>query len=199
MIETSTSFLEESAMTITTNRPAIAAGTWKIDTTHSEIGFTVRHLMSKVRGTFREFGGAIEVAPDLAESRVAVTVRMDSIDTGTRQRDDHVRSGDFLDIAAFPTMTFVSRSLRPDGEGFLVSGDLTVKGVTRPVELAAEFLGVEDLSGDTRIGFEARTTINRKDFGVDANVPLGGERFLIGDEVRVELAVEAVLQPETAQ
>jgi polyisoprenoid-binding protein YceI len=185
-------------MTITSNRPTIAAGTWKIDTVHSEVGFTVRHLMSKVRGTFREFDGAIEVAPDLADSKVAVTVQMASIDTGTRQRDDHVRSGDFLDIASFPTMTFVSNGLRPDGEGFRLAGDLTVKGVTRPVELTAEFLGVEDFSGDTRVGFEATTTLNRKDFGVDANIPLGGERFLIGDEVSVQLAVQAVLQQEIA-
>src|SRR5262245_33616646 len=103
-------------MTITSNGSLIAAGTWKVDTTHSEIGFTVRHLMSRVRGSFREFEGTIEVAPDLADSKVSVNIQMASFDTGTQQRDDHVRSGDYLDIAQFPTMTFVSTGLRPDGD-----------------------------------------------------------------------------------
>ena len=173
----------------------MTAGTWKIDTTHSEIGFTVRHLMSKVRGLFREFDGTIEVAPDLAASKVSVTVQLASLDTGTPQRDDHVRSGDFLDIATFPTMAFASTGLRPHGDGFILTGDLTVKGVTRSIDLAADFLGVDELAGNTRVGFEATTTINRKDFGVDTNIPLGGEKFLIGDEVSVQIAIQAVQQP----
>lgn len=182
-------------MTITTNPPALAAGTWTIDPAHSEIGFTVRHLMTKVRGSFREFEGSVEVADDLANSRATVTIQLASVDTGTAQRDDHLRSGDFLDIAKFPTMSFESTGLRPNGDGFVLSGDLTVKGVTRQVELTAEFLGVEnDAYGNIRAGFEATTTINRKDFGVDTNVPLGGEKLLIGDQVAIQISVQTVLQ-----
>ncbi len=181
-------------MTITTI-PALTAGTWTIDPAHSEIGFTVRHLMTKVRGSFREFEGTVETVPDLAASRVSVTIQLGSFDTGNSQRDEHVRSGDFLDIATFPTMTFESSGLRPDGEGFVLAGDLTIKGVTRSVELSADFLGTDDDPyGNTRAGFEASTVINRKDFGVDANVPLGGEKLLIGDQVTVQISVQAVLQ-----
>lgn len=181
-----------SSPTTTTN---LTAGTWTIDPVHSEVGFTVRHLMSKVRGNFRDFEGAVEVPADPANSTVSVNVSLASLDTGNQQRDDHVRSGDFFDIEKFPTMTFVSTGVRGEGEKFTLLGDLTVKGVTKPVELAAEFLGVaEDAYGSTRAGFEASTTINRKDFGVDANVPLGGERFLIGDNISVHISIEAVLQ-----
>ncbi|MEQ4205631.1 YceI family protein [Actinopolymorpha sp. B9G3] len=181
-------------MTIATTY-ALVAGTWAIDPAHSEVGFTVRHLMTKVRGSFREFDGTIEVAEDPAASKATVSIQLASIDTGTKQRDDHVRSGDFLDIDNHPVMTFVSTGIRPDGDGFVLTGDLTVKGVTRSVDLTAEFLGVEeDAYGNTRAGFDATTTIDRKAFGVDTNVPLGGEKLLIGDQVSVQLSVQAVLQ-----
>ncbi|MEQ7125154.1 YceI family protein [Actinopolymorpha sp. B11F2] len=181
-------------MTIATTS-ALVAGTWAIDPAHSEVGFTVRHLMTKVRGSFREFDGTIEVAEDPAASKATVSIQLASIDTGTKQRDDHVRSGDFLDIDNHPVMTFVSTGIRSDGDGFVLTGDLTIKGVTRSVDLAAEFLGVEeDAYGNTRAGFDATTTIDRKAFGVDTNVPLGGEKFLIGDQVSVQLSVQAVLQ-----
>jgi polyisoprenoid-binding protein YceI len=180
-------------MSIVETAKALAPGTWVIDPTHSEIGFTVRHLMTKVRGSFREFEGTVDVAEDPAASKVSVTVTMASIDTGTPQRDDHVRSGDFFDIENHPTMTFVSTGLRPDGDNFVLAGDLTIKGVTKPVEFAAEFLGVDkDHYGNLKAGFEATTTINRKDFGVDTNVPLGGEKLLIGDDVSVALSVQLV-------
>ncbi|MEQ7005542.1 YceI family protein [Actinopolymorpha sp. B17G11] len=181
-------------MTIATTS-ALVAGTWAIDPAHSEVGFTVRHLMTKVRGSFREFDGTIEVAEDPAASKATVSIQLASIDTGTKQRDDHVRSGDFLDIDNHPVMTFVSTGIKPDGDGFVLTGDLTVKGVTRSVDLSAEFLGVEeDAYGNTRAGFDATTTIDRKAFGVDTNVPLGGEKLLIGDQVSVQLSVQAVLQ-----
>jgi len=179
----------------TTTIPELTTGTWAIDPSHSEVGFTVRHLMTKVRGLFREFEGTVEVAEDPAKSKATATIQLASIDTGNQQRDDHLRSSDFLDIATFPTMTFTTSGLRTDGDGFVLSGDLTVKGVTKPVELDAEFLGVDtDAYGSLRAGFEATTTINRKDFGVDANVPLGGEKFLIGDQVSIQLSVQAILQ-----
>ncbi|MGH3490235.1 MAG: YceI family protein [Actinopolymorphaceae bacterium] len=179
----------------TATTPALIAGTWTIDPAHSEVGFTVRHLMTKVRGSFREFEGTIEVAEEPAASKATAVIQLASLDTGTKQRDDHVRSGDFLDIANHPTMTFVSTGIKPDGDGFVLTGDLTIKGTTRSVDLAAEFVGVdEDPYGNTRAGFEASTTIDRKAFGVDTNVPLGGEKFLIGDQVSVQLSVQAILQ-----
>ncbi|MGW0229466.1 YceI family protein [Actinopolymorpha singaporensis] len=182
-------------MSTLTTPPELTAGTWTIDPVHSEVGFTVRHLMTKVRGSFRDFEGTLEIADDVAASKVNVQVQLASIDTGNQQRDDHVRSGDFFDIEKFPTMTFVSTGVRPHNDGFVLVGDLTIKDVTKQVELVGEYLGVDDDAyGNTRVGFDATTTINRKDFGVDANVPLGGEKFLIGNEIAVQLSVQAILQ-----
>ncbi|MET9023102.1 YceI family protein [Actinopolymorpha sp. NPDC004070] len=182
-------------MSTLTTPPELTAGTWTIDPVHSEVGFTVRHLMTKVRGSFRDFEGSLEIADDAAASKVNVQVQLASIDTGNQQRDDHVRSGDFFDIEKFPAMTFVSTGVRPHADGFVLVGDLTIKDVTKQVELVGEFLGVEDDAyGNTRAGFDASTTINRKDFGVDANVPLGGEKFLIGNDIAVQLSVQAILQ-----
>lgn len=174
-----------------------APGTWTIDPAHSEITFTVRHLMTKVRGSFEEFEGALEVADDPSASRATVTIQMSSIDTRNGQRDDHLRSSDFFGIEQHPTMTFVSTGLQRTGEAsFVLSGDLTIKGVTKQVDLEAEYLGVADdpLGTTARAGFEASTTINRKEFGVDTNVPLGGDKMLIGDEVAILLSVQAVQQ-----
>jgi polyisoprenoid-binding protein YceI len=186
-------------MTIT-SVPGLLPGVWTIDPVHSEIGFSVRHLMSKVRGTFREFEGTVEVAEDVAASRATATVKLASIDTGNQQRDDHLRSSDFLEIDKYPEMTFVSTGLRPNGDdpsSFILVGDLTLKGVTRQIELSAEFLGVDqDPFGETRAGFEATGKINRKDFGVNGNVPLSGEKFLIGDEVTINITVEAVFKKD---
>lgn len=182
-------------MTIT-SVPGLVPGVWTIDPVHSEVGFTVRHLMSKVRGVFREFEGAVEVADDVAASKASAKVKLASIDTGNQQRDDHLRSSDFLEIEKYPEMSFVSTGLRPNGDNkFILVGDLTLKGVTKQLELDAEFLGVDqDPFGDTRAGFEATGKINRKDFGVNGNVPLNGERFLIGDEVNINITVEAILK-----
>ena len=180
-------------MTITTAVPGLTAGTWTIDPTHTEIAFTVRHLMSKVRGTFKTFEGSIVVADDLLSSSAEATVDLSSVDTGTPQRDDHLRSSDFFDAATQPTMTFRSTSVRSDGEGFVATGDLTVKGVTREVELAVELLGVgTDPYGNERVGLEATTQISRKDFGIDFNIPLDGGKLLIGDAVTISLTVQAV-------
>ncbi|HEY6740646.1 MAG TPA: YceI family protein [Actinopolymorphaceae bacterium] len=186
----------QGSTTLEAVAPGVRAGTWAIDPAHSEIGFTVRHLMAKVRGSFREFDGVIEVAPNPADSRVQVTVQMASVDTGNAQRDGHLRSNDFLSIEQFPTMTFVSTGIRQTGDQtFVLAGDLTIKGVTEPVEFTGEFLGVDvDAYGNTRVGFEATGQINRKDFGVEGNVPLNGEKMLIGDNVTIQLTVQAVLQ-----
>ena len=179
-------------MTIATT-PALVAGTWAIDPAHSEVGFTVRHLMTKVRGSFREFEGTVEVAEDLAASKVNVTIQLASIDTGTKQRDDHVRSGDFLDIDNHPVMTFVSEGVRPNGGTYLLDGTLTIRDVARPITLDVEFNGTDtDPWGGTRAGFSATASISRKEYGIEFNVPLGGDKALLGDKVDIQLEVQAV-------
>ena len=180
-------------MTITTAVPGLAAGTWTIDPTHTEVAFTVRHLMSKVRGTFKQFEGSVVVGDDLLSSSAEATIDLASVETGTAQRDDHLRSSDFFDAATQPTMTYRSKALRPSGDGFVAVGDLTIKGVTREVELTVELLGVgTDPYGNERVGLEAAGQISRKDFGIDFNVPLDGGKLLIGDAVSISLTVQAV-------
>lgn len=171
------------------------AGTYDLDVTHTEVGFTVRHLMSKVRGAFEKFEGTFVIAESLEDSTVSVTVQMDSINTGTPDRDGHLRSADLFEIDKFPTMTFVSTGIKQDGDTYVIAGDLTIKGVSKPVELTAEFLGEDaDAYGNRRVGIEATTTINRKDFGVDYNIPLEGGKLLIGEKVSIEIFAQGILR-----
>jgi polyisoprenoid-binding protein YceI len=181
--------------TATSTIPGLVAGTYAIDTAHTEIGFTVRHLMTKVRGTFREFAGEIVVKDSLEESATSVTVELASVHTRSEQRDGHLRSGDFFDAENSPKMTFTSTALKPEGDDFVLAGELTIKGVTKPIEFAVEFLGVEQNAyGQKIIGFEGSTSISRKDWGIDFNVPLEGGKLLIGDKVDIHLDVQAALQ-----
>ncbi len=180
-----------SITTDTTFSTDIVAGTWTIDASHSEVGFTVRHLMSKVRGQFTKFEGSLTTGTSLDETRATATIDLNSIDTRDEQRDGHLRSGDFFDVENHGGMTFTTTSF----DGTTAVGELTVKGVTRPIELDVEFLGAgNDPWGNARLGFEATAEISRKDFGVDFNIPLDGGKVLIGDKVSIHLAVEAVLQ-----
>ncbi|HYJ70307.1 MAG TPA: YceI family protein [Nocardioidaceae bacterium] len=177
----------------------LVPGTWQIDPTHTDIGFTVRHLISKVRGTFEEFEGEIVIAENPLESEASATVQLSTINTGTAQRDDHLRSSDFFEVDQHPVMRFSSTGVRANGDGYTLTGDLTVKNVTREIELEVDFLGVgPDPWGGTRAGFEATGKISRKEFGVDFNIPLEGDKFVIGDQVTIQLQVEAVLQVEAA-
>ncbi|WP_030485239.1 YceI family protein [Nocardioides aequoreus] len=174
-----------------TTDTALTAGTWTIDASHSEVGFTVRHLMSKVRGQFTKFEGTITTGESVADTRAEAVIDLNSIDTRDETRDGHLRSADFFDTETHGQMTFVTTSF--DGE--TAAGELTLKGVTKPVELDVEFLGQDtDPWGNQRVGFEATATINRKDWGVDFNIPLDGGKVLIGDKVTIHLAVEAVQQ-----
>jgi polyisoprenoid-binding protein YceI len=154
----------------------------------------VRHLITKVRGRFLEFDGTIRLDEgDLSRSRVEVAIRAISIDTGEPDRDKHLRSADFFEVDKYPTLTFQSTAIQPRGQDmFDVSGDLTIHGVTRRVTLAASFLGkAKDPSGNEKLAFEGELTLNRKDFGLYWNAALETGGFLVGDEVKVLLSIQA--------
>ncbi len=183
-------------MTTATQIPGYVVGTWDIDASHSTVGFSVRHMMvSKVRGYFTKFSGEIVTAEDPSRSSVTATIDMDSIDTRQEQRDAHIRSADFFDVGNHTVMTFRSTEVRTDGADWTVVGDLTIKGITRPVELALEVNGFgPDAYGGTRAGFSARTEISRKEFGVDIDMPMDGGGVVVGDKISIELEIEAVLR-----
>jgi polyisoprenoid-binding protein YceI len=178
----------------------IPAGTWTVDPSHSEVGFSVRHLaVAKVKGTFETFEAVVTLAEDPLQSSVTASIDLSSINTRDEQRDGHLKSGDFFDVGTHPQMTFASTSVTPTREGHKVVGELTVKDVTRTVELDLEFNGIgPDPWGGTRAGFSAETEISRKDFGIDFNIPMDGGGVVIGDKIKVFLEVEAVLQAEPA-
>jgi polyisoprenoid-binding protein YceI len=180
--------------------PSLTPGTWNIDPSHSEVSFTIRHLMvSKVRGSFTGFTGSITVGEDPLSSSVEATIDLTTIDTRDENRDTHLRSADFFDTEKNKTMTYKSTAVRADGGDFVVEGDLSLNGITRSVPLTLEFNGVgSDPWGGTRAGFSAETEITRKDFGIDFNMPLDGGGVVLGDKVKVHLEIEAVLQPAAA-
>jgi polyisoprenoid-binding protein YceI len=189
-------------MTAVQSAPAITGyipGTWTIDTTHSEIGFSVRHLMvSKVKGAFREFSGTFVTAENPFDSSVEATVDLSSVDTGNADRDAHLRSADFFDTDNHTQLTYRSTGIRyDDEEGFVIDGELTLRGVTKHVPLQLEIHGFQQATpfGDTRTGFTATGEIDRRDFGVSFNMALEGGGVGLGNKVQVTLEVEAVLQP----
>ena len=171
-------------------------GTWDIDASHSTVGFSVRHMMvSKVRGYFREFSGEPVTATDPSQSSVTATIDMDSIDTRQEQRDAHIKSADFFDVGNHTVMTFRSTGVRAAGEDWHVDGELTLKGITKPVTLELELNGFgPDAYGGTRAGFSAKTVISRSEFGVDIAMPMDGGGVVVGDKINVELEIEAVLR-----
>lgn len=172
-------------------------GTWVIDPSHTSIGFTVRHAMiAKVRGEFAEFSGSMTLDGGTpANSSAELVAQTASISTGNADRDGHLKSPDFLDVASFPTLTFTSTDVRPNGDDFVVTGDLTVHGVTKSVPVEFELVGIsQDPFGNTRIGFEGEATINRKDFGLVWNAALETGGVLVSDEVKITLDVEAIKQ-----
>ena len=173
----------------------LSTGTWTIDPVHSSIGFSVRHLVvSKVRGTFGTFSGAIVVAEDGTPS-VSAEIAIDSVNSGNAQRDEHVKSADFFDAEKYPTATFVSTGVRADGDGYVVDGDFTLKGVTKPIALSLEFNGVNPGMGHGQVaGFEASVVLNRKDFGIDLDMPLETGGAVVGDKITITLEIEALKQ-----
>jgi polyisoprenoid-binding protein YceI len=178
--------------------PGYVAGKWAIDTVHSHVGFTVRHMMvSKVRGHFNIFEGEIVTAEDPLQSSFTARVDLRSIDTSNEQRDNHIRSADFFDVESHPDMTYRSTGIRkdPDGAGFIIDGDLTIRGMTRQVPLKLEIEGFgPDPFGGTRAGFSATGEINRSDFGISYNGPIPGGGTVISEKVQIVLDAEAVLQ-----
>ena len=188
----------EDALTASTSTqiPGYVVGTWDIDPVHSDVSFTVRHMMvSKVRGRFGSFSGEIVTAPEFTDSAVTTTLDATSVDTGNEQRDGHVRTADFFAVETHPTWTFRSTAIRPDGDQYALHGELTIKGVTRPVTFSLEVNGFgPDAYGGTRAGFSAATTINRSDFGVDIAMPLDGGGVVVSEKVQVALEIEAVLR-----
>ncbi|MFE7744134.1 YceI family protein [Nocardia sp. NPDC057455] len=177
----------------TTN--ALTAGTWAIDPAHSTLGFSVRHLMvSKVRGRFTDFSGKLVIGEDGSASAEA-EIRVDSVTTDNPQRDAHLRTADFFQAEQFPVATFKSTGFRVNGDDFVVDGEFTIRGVTKPVSLDVEFLGVNPGMGQGPVaGFEAETVINRRDFGITIDMPLPDGGAVIGDKITLTLEVEAGLR-----
>ena len=180
--------------------PGYLAGTWAIDTVHSEVGFSVRHMMvSKVRGKFTKFSGEIVTAEDPLASSVTAEIDLASIDTGNEQRDGHLRSIDFFDVENHPLMTYRSTGLRILDDGYVLDGDLTIRGVTKSVPLTLEINGFgPDAFGGTRVGFTATGEINRQDFGVSWNAALEAGGFTLGDEVTISIDLQVQLQQAEA-
>lgn len=177
----------------TADRPA-APSTWEIDATHSELSFRVRHLVSRVRGSFQVWKGTIVAdADNWAGGTIDVTIDASSITTNNERRDTHLRSPDFFDVAAHPTLRFVSTRIERSGETARIHGNLTMRGVTKPVVLEGELMGIAPAAGGKRrVGFEASTTINRMDYGVAWNRGAEGGGVVLGDEVQVTMVIAAV-------
>jgi polyisoprenoid-binding protein YceI len=177
-------------------------GRWTIDPAHSQVHFAVRHMMiSKVRGSFKEFSGTIVIDEIPERSKVEATIRADSIDTGDPERDRHLRSPEFLDVERHPEIRYRSLTVRPaDADHWNVTGELTIRGVTRPVTLQVEHCGTAtDPWGNTRAAFLATGEINREDFDITWNQALEAGGFLVGKGVKIEVDVEAVLENESGE
>lgn len=176
----------------------LTTGTWNLDAAHTDVDFIVRHAgISKVRGSFSEVSGELQLAEVFTDSSVAVEIAVASVDSGNAQRDEHLRGGDFFDVEQFPTMTFRSTSVTGTPESFTLTGELTLHGVTRPVELQAELGGqAVDAFGVTRVGFEAKGELSRKEFGLTWNAALETGGVLVSDTVKLEIAAAFILPQE---
>ncbi len=189
-------------MSMTTTIPATLNGTYTVDPAHSRIGFVARHAMvTKVRGSFNEFAGSGYFGAENPEnSRIELTIHAASIDTRNADRDAHLRSNDFFDMENHPHIRFVSTSVEQvDPEHYRVTGDLTIKGVTKPVTVDFEYTGsAVDPYGNFRVGFEGSTTVNRKDWGVNWNAALDAGGVLVSEKVVLEFEVSAIRTPDAA-
>jgi polyisoprenoid-binding protein YceI len=174
--------------------PAAAADTYQFDKSHTTVGFQVRHIFTMLGGRFQDFSGTIKVDRAKPESSsVEFTVQAASISTSDAKRDEHLKSPEFFDVANHPTITFKSTAVKPDGNNaYQVTGDFTMRGVTKSITIPVTFLGEgKDPWGNEKMGFETSTTLNRKDYGITWNKTLDQGSVLIGDEVKVQVSVEA--------
>lgn len=172
---------------------SLPTGTWKVDPVHSSVEFQVKHLgIATVKGQFNEFEGTLEIAPDGAVAYG--TVQTASVDTREPQRDEHLRSADFFEVATYPTIDFRSTAIRPAGEDEVeIDGELTIHGVTRPITLHAELEGTEtDLQGNDRVGLSASAQINRSDYEMKFNAALGSGNVVVSDKVKILVDISAV-------
>jgi polyisoprenoid-binding protein YceI len=184
-------------MTEATKIPGWVAGTWVIDPVHSEIGFSARHLMvSKVRGRFEKFEGQIVSGEDILDTQATVTVDLTSINTGNQDRDNDLRSASYLEVDKYPTATYRSTGLKPDGDAYIADGELTIRETTHPLQLRVEFHGIAspDPWGGTRGGLSATGELNRKDFGIHFDIPMDGGGLVVGEKIQLNFEIEAVLQ-----
>jgi len=170
------------------------AGTWDVDPVHSDVSIVVRHLgLTRFRRSFRKFRGEFVTAENPLDSTVTANIDMSSLDTGLETFDRHLRSADYFDVDNHPTARFRSTGVRPRGERFGMDGELTLRGVTRPVTLDVELLGFGvGMNGEQKAAFSAGTTVNRHDFGITFDGRLADGRLIVGNEVRVLLEIEAV-------
>lgn len=169
-----------------------AASTWNVNTPHSEVAFSVRHFLTPVPGRFNDFSGTIVYDPDdLGKSSVEITVQAASIDTNNEDRDNHLRSADFLDVANHPTLSFRSTGIEGSESTLSVTGDLILRGVTKQVTIPVEFLGTLETSQGPKAGFAAEFTLDRQEYGVSWNRVLDQGGAILGDEVKVHIAIEA--------
>lgn len=172
------------------------AGTWVIDPSHSRLGFETRHaVITKVRGHFADFEGTVVIGDETAASTVNISAKLDSIDTGSADRDGHLKSADFFDTENTNELVFESTGIKATGDTFVVTGNLTIKGVTNSIDIAVDATGTAvDPFGNTRAGFEGTSELSRKDFGLTWNVALETGGFLVSDNVKLQLDISAIKQ-----
>ncbi|MEX2256082.1 MAG: YceI family protein [Acidimicrobiia bacterium] len=192
---------DATAATTAPTIPGYRAGTWVVDPSHSEVGFSVRHLMvSKVRGRFASFEGTFVTAENPLDSTVEASIDVSSVDTNNADRDAHLRSADFFDVEQYPDFTYRSTGIRVDDGDLVVDGELTLHGLTKPVPLALEVHGFlpESPFGDHRVGLSATGELSRKEFGITFDAPLEGGGVGLSDRIHITLEIEAVLQGDDA-
>ncbi len=170
------------------------SGTYTLDPSHTQLGFVARHAMvTKVRGRFSDFEGTATTGENLENAKITVTIKADSIDTRNEDRDNHVRGGDFFDVENHPEITFESTDIAASGDTLVVTGDLTIKGTTKPVTIDFDYMGVaEDPFGNERVGLEGSVVVNRKDWNIDFDVPLKTGGLLVSEKITLEFEISAI-------
>ena len=170
------------------------SGTYTLDPSHTQLGFVARHAMvTKVRGRFSDFEGTATTGENLENAKITVTIKADSIDTRNEDRDNHVRGGDFFDVENHPEITFESTDIAASGDSLAVTGDLTIKGTTKPVTIDFDYMGVaEDPFGNERVGLEGSVVVNRKDWNIDFDVPLKTGGLLVSEKITLEFEISAI-------